>query len=165
MPYVVMIDRLKTFLRNNGKPVALIVIGHSFSDEHINATVVESLRANPSAACYALQYGDLSDYPIATDLAREEPNLTVFGRNGAILRKRQRAWLPISTGQVQELQGAFKPIDTEDQNNSRRLEWMHGRQKMRMNVACVVLCWVISGPLVNSLKTSVGPVHQFLEAG
>ena len=118
MPYVVMIDRLKTFLRNNGKPVALIVIGHSFSDEHINATVVESLRANPSAACYALQYGDLSDYPIATDLAREEPNLTVFGRNGAILRKRQRAWLPISTGQVQELQGAFKPIDTEDQNNS-----------------------------------------------
>ena len=119
MPYVVMIDCLKTFLRNSAKPVALIVIGHSFSDAHINATLMESLRANPSAACYALQYGDLADYSTATGLAKEEANLTILAQDGAVLRKRQSGWLPKSAAQVQELHGAFRLQDTEDQNSQR----------------------------------------------
>ena len=32
MPYLVMIDRLRTFLRNDSQPVALFIVGHSFSD-------------------------------------------------------------------------------------------------------------------------------------
>lgn len=57
-PYSVMLDRLKHFIRNKKEPVALLAIGHSFSDDHLNETIVESLRSNPSAVCFALQYGD-----------------------------------------------------------------------------------------------------------
>src|SRR6185295_7037538 len=75
MPYFVMIDRLRSFMRNSQKPVALVVIGFSFSDEHLNEVIIESLKANPSAACFALQYGTLSDYPNAQKLARDNVNL------------------------------------------------------------------------------------------
>lgn len=117
MPYIVMIDRLRSFLRNNGRPVALVVLGHSFSDEHLNATVVESLRANPSAACYALQYRCLAEYSTANRLAMTEPNLTILARDGAVIRKRQSAWLQQTTAQIQELQGTFELEDGESQNS------------------------------------------------
>ena len=107
MPYVVMIDRLKAFLRNDKKPVALFVIGHSFSDEHLNATLMESLKANPSAACFALQFRKLSDYPTATSLAKEEPGLTVLARDKAIIRKQCGKWLPQSVADMSDLGGAF----------------------------------------------------------
>ena len=60
MPYFVMIDRLRGFLRNSEKPVALVVIGYSFADEHINEAIMESLKVNASAACFALQFGELA---------------------------------------------------------------------------------------------------------
>jgi len=93
MPYLVMIDRLKGFLRNEKQPVALFVIGHSFRDEHLNATIVESLRANPSAACFAFQYEDLSVYAAAATLAKSDANLTILGRDAAIIRRREAKWV------------------------------------------------------------------------
>ena len=51
MPYFVMIDRLRTFLRHKERPVALIILGYSFSDQHLNEAIVESLKANASSAC------------------------------------------------------------------------------------------------------------------
>src|SRR3546814_16422857 len=39
MPYFVMIDRLRHFLRNDGRPVAPIALGYPFSDEPKRKTV------------------------------------------------------------------------------------------------------------------------------
>ena len=113
MPYLVMIDRLKAFLRNGKQPVALFVIGHSFSDEHLNATVLESLRANPNAACFALQYGNLSDYPTAVSLAKSEASLNVLGRDGGIIRKVCGRWRARPAIDVADLAPAFELVDGE----------------------------------------------------
>lgn len=93
MPYLVMMDRLKLFLRNKKLPVALIVVGHSFSDEHLNESIIESLKINPSAACYAFQYGGLGDYAKLTGLAKANSNLSVYAPDGAIIRARENKWL------------------------------------------------------------------------
>ena len=113
MPYIVMIDRLKAFLRNSKQPVALFVIGHSFSDEHLNATLIESLKVNPSAACFALQFGKLSDYPIAVNLAEGQPSLSVLARDKAIIRKQQGAWNQQSVAEMSDLSGAFNLLDKD----------------------------------------------------
>ena len=80
MPYFVMLDRLKAFIGNDKMPVALFTIGYSFSDEHINDTIADSLRANPSAVCYALQYDKLSAYPQVDKLVQRCSNLHVLAR-------------------------------------------------------------------------------------
>ena len=93
MPYVVMMDRLKAFLRNGKEPVAVFVVGHSFSDEHLNATIMECLRVNSRAACYALQFEDLSQNETVVKLAETQNNLSVIARDGAIIRSRRAKWL------------------------------------------------------------------------
>jgi SIR2-like domain len=111
MPYFVMIDRLRSFLRTNQKPVALFIIGYSFGDEHLNEAIVESLIANPSAACFALQYGDLADYPNARKLARENANLSVLARDAAVIRRQEAKWIAHPATDMAAIKCAFQPID------------------------------------------------------
>ena len=108
MPYLVMIDRLKGFLRNGKRPAALFVVGHSFSDDHLNATLLESLRANPSAACYALQFGDLGNYKAAERLAMTEANLNVLARNEAVIQKRRGKWRASPAAESASFANAFE---------------------------------------------------------
>jgi hypothetical protein len=110
MPYFVMIDRLRGFLRHSERPVALILIGYSFGDEHINEAIVESLKANASAACFALQFGKLADYPNAVTLARENSNLSVLAPDEAIIRRRRGRWVASPTIDVATLKGAFEIV-------------------------------------------------------
>ena len=114
MPYLVMIDRLKGFLRNEKRPVALFVVGHSFSDDHLNATLIESLRANPSAACYALQFGNLTDYQEAERLAMGEANLNVLAQSEAIIRKRRGKWIAGPATDLASLANAFEFVSGDD---------------------------------------------------
>lgn len=92
MPYLVMADRLKTFLKRGERPVAMFILGYSFGDEHINEALIDCLRSNPSAACFAIQYGKLSDYPTAVKLATENPNLFGHGK-GQGGNSTARGWL------------------------------------------------------------------------
>lgn len=111
MPYFVMIDRLRSFLRSNQKPVALFIIGYSFGDDHLNEAIIESLSANPSAACFALQYGDLVDYPNAKKLARDNANLSVLARDSAIIRRLEAKWIAHPATDMSAIKCAFQPID------------------------------------------------------
>lgn len=122
MPYLVMIDRLKTFLRNRRQPVALFVIGHSFSDEHLNATILESLKVNPSAACFALQFGKLSDYPMVAGLADREANLNVLARNEAIIRRHRGKWLARRATDIAALSQAFEFADDDGDGSAAPTE-------------------------------------------
>lgn len=120
MPYFVMIDRLRSFLRSNQKPVVLFVVGYSFGDDHLNEAIVESLSANPSAACFALQYGDLADYPNAKRLAYENANLSVLARDSAVIRRLEAKWIAHPATDMSAISCAFEPI--ESTNGSRQKE-------------------------------------------
>jgi hypothetical protein len=111
MPYFVMIDRLRAFLRTNQRPVALFINGYSFGDEHLNEAITESLNANPSAACFALQYGNLAEYPQARKLARENANLSVFARDAAIIRRQEAKWIAHPATDIAAIACAFQPVD------------------------------------------------------
>jgi hypothetical protein len=110
MPYFVMIDRLRTFLRHKERPVALIILGYSFGDQHLNEAIVESLKANASSACFALQFGDLAQYTDAVTLAKDNSNLSVFARNRAIVRRREGPWMANPATDVSKLGATFEKI-------------------------------------------------------
>ena len=108
MPYFVMLDRLRAFILNDKKPAVLFTVGYSFSDEHINDIIVDSLRANPSAISYALQYDKLSAYPHVADLAQRCSNLHVLAPDEAVNNGRHFHWETYSSEQVEELGSAFR---------------------------------------------------------
>jgi hypothetical protein len=100
-PYLAMQDRLKTFLapgrsrdpRERG-PAVLVTCGYSFADQHLNELILQSLRGNPAAVCYALLYGskDQSAYKEARDGAKQQPNLQLFAEDGAIISTVEAHW-------------------------------------------------------------------------
>ena len=59
LPYLAMLDRLKAFF-TNGQAV-LITCGYSFSDQHLNETILQGLSGNPTANCFGLIYGNKED--------------------------------------------------------------------------------------------------------
>jgi hypothetical protein len=93
MPYLAMIDRFRSFFRKSthseafGPPV-LVVCGYSFSDEHLNEVLLDGLRGNRSAQCFALLYSTLDQYKDAIDLASARPNLTLVAKDGAVVGTR-----------------------------------------------------------------------------
>ena len=93
MPYFVMMDQLRKFLRNDAQPVVLFLLGYSFSDDHINEIIAESLIANHRAAAFALQYQKLANYDAAVKLARQISNLSVLARDSAVIRRKVGRWM------------------------------------------------------------------------
>ena len=92
MPYVAMFDRLKAYIHHENKPVAFFVVGYSFSDEHLNAALTESLQGNPVASCYAFLYENLDYYDRAIICAKRTDNLNLLAPDGAILSRRRGHW-------------------------------------------------------------------------
>ena len=107
MPYFVMLDQLKAHISKDKKRAVLFTVGYSFSDEHINDTIVDSLRANPSAVCYALWYDHLSTCQQIYDLARRCSNLHILAPDSAITDGRHSSWAGCSLTQIGEFDGAF----------------------------------------------------------
>jgi len=90
LPYLAMMDRLKSFLR---KPGAIIVTcGYSFRDQHINEVIDQSLRINPTATVQALLFGSMDQYEEAVQLASELPNLIVLARDSAVVGSIHEPW-------------------------------------------------------------------------
>lgn len=92
MPYFVMLDQLKAFINNGRKPAAFFIVGYSFSDEHINHTIADSLQSNPSAVCYAFQFDRLSNYPHARSMAARCANLHVIARDQVLSGRGPFRW-------------------------------------------------------------------------
>jgi hypothetical protein len=90
MPYLAMMDRLRAFLR---QPTAtLIVCGYSFRDEHINEVIAQGLQSTQTAIAFGLLFEEMSEYIEATKLAREQWNLSLLARDGAIISGREAMW-------------------------------------------------------------------------
>lgn len=87
MPYLAMLDRLKAFFHGKDAP-RLVVCGYSFLDEHLNEVLLDGLRGNRNAQCFALMYLNLDDHPKVVDYAMKQGNLTVLARDGAVVGNR-----------------------------------------------------------------------------
>jgi len=107
MPYLVMIDRLRSFLRDSDGPVAMFLLGYSFSDQHLNEVLFDGLQANQNAACFAVQYGKIENYAHAIELARQIPNMIIIAENSGLIRGKSAPWMMRKPGDSSALSIAF----------------------------------------------------------
>lgn len=92
MPYLAMLDRLKTFLL---KPSAVLFIcGYSFADDHINDVICRTLETNSTAQVFAFMHGSLGDdkYTLGRNCAIDTPNLSMIGFDQAIIGRNLAGW-------------------------------------------------------------------------
>jgi hypothetical protein len=110
MPYLAMFDRLKAFFhvnRTKNRAVVgrqeedaprLIVCGYSFLDDHLNEVLLDGLRGNRNAQCFALMYSNLEDNPRVVKYAEKQGNLTVLAKDGAVIGTRVGRYRPGTHG-------------------------------------------------------------------
>lgn len=94
MPYLAMLDRLKSFFRGsdqsvNNAPPVLVISGYSFCDDHLNEVLLDGLRGNRGAQCFALIYSSLKDASAVVTLAESQPNLSVLAWDRAVVGTRK----------------------------------------------------------------------------
>lgn len=87
MPYLAMLDRLRAFFRGNDAP-RLVVCGYSFLDDHLNEVLLDGLRGNRNAQCFALMYSSLGNHSRVIEYAQKQSNLTVLAWDGAVVGTR-----------------------------------------------------------------------------
>lgn len=92
MPYLAMLDRLKDFIMSPSS--ALFIVGYSFSDDHINDIILQSLRSNPTAIIYSFIYGELEQakYEKAIRCAKSTNNLSLIAFDKAIIGRKFGKW-------------------------------------------------------------------------
>lgn len=132
MPYLALIDRLNKFLRQNS--AVLILSGYSFSDDHLNDTILNALRANPTAMVIALLFGDMTttkeekdgeeviitstiNYEKALELAENRSNLSIWTFDEAVIGGLRAKWKPtkLDYDAEENIGNAVKPIKDDDQ--------------------------------------------------
>lgn len=97
MPYLAMLDRLRAFFHGKDAP-RLIVCGYSFLDDHLNEVLLDGLRGNRNAQCFALMYSGLNDHSRVVEYAVKQSNLTVLAWDGAVIGTRIGRYRPGTTG-------------------------------------------------------------------
>ncbi len=97
MPYLAMLDRLRAFFHGKDAP-RLVVCGYSFLDDHLNEVLLDGLRGNRNAQCFALMYSGLAAHPRVVEYAEKQSNLTVLAWDGAVVGTRPGRYRPGTTG-------------------------------------------------------------------
>jgi hypothetical protein len=100
MPYLALIDQFSKFIRQ--KSSILIISGYSFNDQHLNNTIINSLKSNPTAMVLALMYDTynnkvdennlLERYPKAYKHAYKQHNLNIWTKDKAIIGTIEGKW-------------------------------------------------------------------------
>lgn len=90
LPYMALMDRLRRFLSKPSS--ALIIVGYSFRDQHLNDVIIEGLQGSPSSAAFALMYSELDEHSEAKSLAQSRSNLSVLAADGAVIGTRPAEW-------------------------------------------------------------------------
>lgn len=100
MPYLALIDQLSRFIRQ--KSSFLVISGHSFNDEHLNDTIINALKANPTAMVLGLMYDTynfkndknelVERYHKAYELAENQHNLNIWTFDKAIIGTNIGEW-------------------------------------------------------------------------
>jgi len=114
MPYLAMLDRLKEFFHGSLVKVSgglgreedaprLVICGYSFLDDHLNEVLLDGLRANRNAQCFALMYSNLADHQRAVRYAEKQANLTVLAHDGAVVGTRAGLYRPLSNSPIENM--------------------------------------------------------------
>jgi len=92
-PYTSFFDRLGNFIKQDDS--ILFICGYSFGDDHINDIIINSLEKNPSSHVVTFIYDEYNEddhlfYSLfenhnLINLAKNNPNLSIFGMIGAII--------------------------------------------------------------------------------
>lgn len=100
MPYLALIDQLNRFIRK--KSSFLILSGYSFNDGHLNDTIINALKANPTAMVLGLMYEryeiisegvePVERYPAAYRWAKNQHNLNIWTFDKAIIGTNLGVW-------------------------------------------------------------------------
>lgn len=115
MPYLAMLDRLRSFLRN--PTAALVICGYSFRDDHINETIIQGLQHSPTTVAFALMYEDIEKCAAANDLAELRPNLNVIASDAGVIGGRRANWLSVDKESVPDSNQvgiSWSPVDPSD---------------------------------------------------
>jgi hypothetical protein len=88
LPFIAFQDRLRAFF--SGGECLLVILGYSFSDQHINDILFQGLRSNPRAAILALVHSALSKELLGC--AIDHRNLACFGADQAIVGGLAEPW-------------------------------------------------------------------------
>lgn len=128
MPYIALIDRLKSFLRQNSN--VLVTLGYSFNDEHLNDTIVNALNANPTSMVIGLLYNSLTfvndkkqtieRYSEAVKLADKVSNLSIWALDEAIIGSIRSPWFTSDEDFQEKLSNIITKkelTDTSDKDN------------------------------------------------
>jgi hypothetical protein len=92
LPYSALFERLRKFLQMPDS--LLLTCGFSFSDAHLVAVMDDSLAANRAAAIMAFQHGTLEAEDGAVRLASRRANMSVYGRDAAVINCIPAVWRP-----------------------------------------------------------------------
>lgn len=110
MPYRAMHDRLGRILDQPG--TTLITCGYSFSDEHINETLItHSDRSN--ATVVALMFEELDESSAVIRLSKDRMNFTVLGPSSGRYKGRFEPWSPESVENTAEDSSLSVVLDKE----------------------------------------------------
>jgi len=82
-PYVSFIDRLSQFIRKDDG--VLFTCGYSFSDQHINNVIINSLKRTRTSHVIALYFDDLKEDSEVVQLGRSQPKLSIYSKNAAVI--------------------------------------------------------------------------------
>lgn len=100
MPYLAMIDRLRSFLK---KPSAVLIVnGYSFNDNHLNEILSDVLRGNSTAIIFALIHGKIEKYDKALKVAGNTHNFNLLAEDEAVIGTGRAAWIEKEKGEVPE---------------------------------------------------------------
>ena len=96
MTFIALSDQLGRFLKQPS--AALILCGYSFNDEHINDTIVNAIKSNPTAIVIALMFGNMEDgsierYPKGVELALKRHNISFWTNDEAIIGTNRGQWI------------------------------------------------------------------------
>lgn len=108
MPYLAMLDQLRNVILQGQNVV--ITCGYSFCDEHINDVILNALRGNANAACFALFYGDLDGYPDAVKAAKLCSNLTLIAADSGVINTQPVKWMPVTDKDDDPLTGTVMEV-------------------------------------------------------
>lgn len=124
MPYLAMLDRLRAFFHGKDAP-RLVICGYSFLDDHLNEVLLDGLRGNRNAQCFALMYSSLEHHPRVVDYAQRQSNLSVIAYDGAVIGTRSGRYRNGTSGDAEH-----KPWLMEEPITGGDPEELHTRSRL-----------------------------------
>ena len=89
-------------------------------DDHFNEVLLDGLRGNLNAHCFALMYANLADHPRAVQCAQGQPNLTVLAKDGTVIGTRVGRYREGTSGGEEHAPWLYEEEDSETSEKHAR---------------------------------------------